>query len=107
MDKASVAGSKAKRKSSESFPIKCSVKMFSHFPVFRKYLKYLNPPSNYTLEKKIVRKDKDLDQFGSVTGHRIFISHFLSQYFFRPPSPITPHKDMETPHFTGDPFLIL
>ena len=81
--------------------------MFSDFLIFWKYLKYLNPPSNYAPEKKIVRKDKDLDQFGSVTGHRIFISHSSSQYFFKPPPLTTPHKDVDTPHFIDIPFLIL
>lgn len=77
--------------------------MFSDFPIFRKYL---NPPSNYALEKKTVRKDKDLDKFGSVTEHRIFISHFSSQYIFKPSPLITPHKDVETPHFTDVLLLI-
>lgn len=103
MDKASVAGSNEKKKISERFPIKSLVEMFSDFPIFRKYL---NPPSNYALEKKTVRKDKDLDKFGSVTEHRIFISHFSSQYIFKPSPLITPHKDVETPHFTDVLLLI-
>lgn len=81
--------------------------MFSGFLIFWKYWNYLKPPSTYALEKKTVREDKDLDQLGSITGHRIFTSHFSSQYFFKLPPLITPHKDAKNPHFTDNPFIII
>lgn len=83
MGKASGISSSEKEKNTSKFSHKIYRKMLSGFPVFWKYLNYLKPPSAYALEKEIMRKDKDLYHFGSITlnFYKPFFHHNIFSNF--------------------------